>query len=164
MGERLAVLPGSFDPLTNGHASIIGRALRLFDRVIVAVTINVRKTPLFTVEERTDMIRGCFPDEPRLEIDSLQGLLAGYAKDRGAIALVRGLRGPSDFEYELQMAHMNRHLNGELETVFLTAEADGAYVSSSLVREVVSLGGDVTDLVPAHVHTMLMDRISGVLS
>ena len=164
MGERLAVLPGSFDPLTNGHASIIGRALRLFDRVIVAVTINVRKTPLFTVEERTDMIRGCFPDEPRLEIDSLQGLLAGYAKDRGAIALVRGLRGPSDFEYELQMAHMNRHLNGELETVFLTAEADGAYVSSSLVREVASLGGDVIDLVPAHVHTMLMDRISGVLS
>jgi len=164
VGERLAVLPGSFDPLTNGHASIIGRALRLFDRVIVAVTINVRKTPLFTVEERTDMIRGCFPDEPRLEIDSLQGLLAGYAKDRGAIALVRGLRGPSDFEYELQMAHMNRHLNGELETVFLTAEADGAYVSSSLVREVASLGGDVIDLVPAHVHTMLMDRISGVLS
>jgi len=164
VGERLAVLPGSFDPLTNGHASIIRRALRLFDRVIVAVTINVRKTPLFTVEERADMIRGCFPDEPRLEIDSLQGLLAGYASDRGAIALVRGLRGPSDFEYELQMAHMNRHLNGELETVFLTAEADGAYVSSSLVREVASLGGDVTDLVPPHVHTMLMERISGVRS
>ena len=164
MGERLAVLPGSFDPLTNGHASIIGRALRLFDRVIVAVTINVRKTPLFTVEERTEMIRSCFPDEPRLEIDSLQGLLAGYAEDRGAMALVRGLRGPSDFEYELQMAHMNRHLNPQLETVFLTAEAEGAYVSSSLVREVASLGGDVTDLVPAHVHTLLMERISGARS
>lgn len=159
MGERLAVLPGSFDPLTNGHASIIRRALRLFDRVIVAVTINVHKTALFSFEERTEMIRACFPDEGRLEIDSLQGLLATYAKERGAMALVRGLRGPSDFEYELQMAHMNRHLNGDLETVFLTAEADGAYVSSSLVREVASLGGDVSALVPTSVHDMLLERV-----
>ena len=161
MGERLAVLPGSFDPLTNGHAGIIERALRIFDRVIVAVTINVRKKALFTFEERTEMIRACFPNEARLEIDSLQGLLADYARERGAIALVRGLRGPSDFEYELQMAHMNRHLNADLETVFLTAEAEGAYVSSSLVREVASLGGDVSDLVPPSVHRTLLERLAG---
>lgn len=161
MGERLAVLPGSFDPLTNGHVSIIARGLKLFDRVIVAVTINVRKTPLFTVEERMAMIRTRFPDEQRLETDSFEGLLASYAKERGAIALLRGLRGPSDFEYELQMAHMNRHLSPELETVFLAAKAEGAYVSSSLVREVASLGGDVSALVPPHVYTLLTERISG---
>ncbi len=160
MGERAAVLPGSFDPLTNGHVSIIRRALRLFDHVIVTVTINLHKTSLFSVEERSEMIRKCFADEERLEIDSLDGLLAAYAKSRGAVALVRGLRGPSDFEYELQMSHMNRHLHDDLETVFLTAEAEGAYVSSSLVREVASLGGDVSELVPSHVQTMLMERIS----
>ena len=159
MSERLAVLPGSFDPLTNGHVSIINRALRLFDTVLVAVTINVRKTPLFTVEERTQMIRSAFPDEPRLEIDSLSGLLATYAQERGAVALVRGLRAPSDFEYELQMAQMNRHLAETLETVFLTAEATGSYVSSSLVREVASMGGDVSALVPANVHRMLLARL-----
>ena len=164
MSERLAVLPGSFDPLTNGHAAIIRRALRIFDRVIVAVTINVRKTSLFTFEERTEMIRGSFPDEERLEIDSLNGLLADYASERGAIALVRGLRGPSDFEYELQMAHMNRHLQKDLETVFLTAEAEGAYVSSSLVREVAALGGDVSELVPPSVHAMLIERVAGAKS
>ena len=161
MSERLAVLPGSFDPLTNGHVSIIRRALKLFDRVIVAVTINVRKKPLFSAEERSAMIRACFPNEARLTTDSLQGLLADYAKRQGAVALVRGLRGPSDFAYELQMAHMNRHLQEELETVFLIAEAEGAYVSSSLVREVASLGGDVSALVPPHVNTMLLERIAG---
>jgi pantetheine-phosphate adenylyltransferase len=161
MSERLAVVPGSFDPLTNGHVSIIRRALRLFDRVLIAVTINVRKTPLFTVEERSAMIRGCFPDEQRLDVDSLDGLLASYAQERGAVALVRGLRAPSDFEYELQMAQMNRHLSDELETVFLTAEAEGSYISSSLVREVARLGGDVSDLVPAHVHRMLEQRLAG---
>jgi len=138
--------------------SIINRALRLFDRVLVAVTINVRKKPLFTIEERTAMIRSSFPNEARLDIDSLSGLLATYAADRGAAALVRGLRGPSDFEYELQMAHMNRHLADDLETVFLTAEAKGSYVSSSLVREVASMGGDVSELVPADVHKMLLAR------
>ncbi len=161
MGERLAVLPGSFDPLTNGHVSIIRRALRLFDRVVVAVTINVRKKPLFSVADRTEMIRHCFPDEPRLEIDSLDGLLADYATQKGAVALVRGLRAPSDFEYELQMAQMNRHLARDIETVFLIAEAEGSYVSSSLVREVASLGGNVADLVPPHVHALLLDCFNG---
>jgi len=158
MSERLAVLPGSFDPLTNGHVGIIRRALSLFDRVVVAVTINVRKQPLFSVEERTEMIRGCFPDETQLEIDSLDGLLATYASARGAVALVRGLRAPSDFEYELQMAQMNRQLVSDLETVFLAAEATGSYVSSSLVREVASLGGDVSALVPGPVNEMLLAR------
>ena len=161
MADRLAVVPGSFDPLTNGHVGIIRRSLRLFDRVLVAVTVNVRKTPLFSFEERVQMIRSSFAGEERLEIDSLNGLLASYAEDRGAVALVRGLRAPSDFEYELQMAQMNRHLSKELETVFLTAEADGSYISSSLVREVARLGGDVKALVPDHVHALLMERLGG---
>ena len=159
MGERLAICPGSFDPVTHGHASIIRRALQLFDTVLVAVTINVRKRPLFTEDERREMIRACFPDEKRLQIDSLDGLLATYAERKGAVALVRGLRAPSDFEYELQMAQMNRHLNPELETVFLAAEAVGSYVSSSLVKEVATLGGDVSDLVPPHVARALAERL-----
>lgn len=160
MSERLAIFPGSFDPPTAGHVGIIRRALVLFDRVEVAVTINVRKQPLFSVEERMDMIRLCFPDEPRLGLASLEGLLARYAADRGAVAVVRGLRAPSDFEYELQMAQMNAHLAPQLETVFLAAEADGSYVSSSLVKEVASLGGDVSALIPRHVDAALRARLA----
>ncbi len=159
MAQRLAVFAGSFDPLTNGHASIIARSLRLFDHVLVAVTINVRKRPMFTAEERMQMIRDTFPDEALLSVDTLDGLLAQYAQSRGAIALIRGLRAPSDFEYELQMAQMNRHLNPDLETVFLAAEAAGAYISSSLVKEVASLGGDVSEMMPPHVHDALMARV-----
>lgn len=151
MTQRLAICPGSFDPLTNGHVAIISRGLRLFDRVLVAVTINLRKQPLFSVEERKAMIHASFPNEPRIEIDALEGLLASWARDRGACAILRGLRAPSDFEYELQMAQMNRHLTPDLDTVFLPSEAAGSYVSSSLVKEVAILGGDISDLVPTHV-------------
>lgn len=161
MAERLAVCPGSFDPLTRGHEAIIRRGLRVFDRLIVAVTINLKKTPLFTAEERMAMVRASFPDEPRIIIESLDGLLATYARARGAIAILRGLRAPSDFEYELQMAQMNRHLYPELDTVFLASEADGSYVSSSLVKEVCRLGGDVSALVPAHVNDALRARFGG---
>jgi pantetheine-phosphate adenylyltransferase len=159
--NRLAICPGTFDPLTLGHVTIIRRALHLFDRVLVAVTINIRKQPLFTVEERERMIREAFPGETRIDVDSLSGLLAEFARSRGAVAIVRGLRAPSDFEYELQMAHMNRHLNPELDTVFLPAEAAGSYVSSSLVKEVASLGGDVRAHLPPHVHAALIERLSG---
>jgi pantetheine-phosphate adenylyltransferase len=155
---RMAVCPGSFDPLTNGHAGIIERTLRLFDRVVVAVTVNVSKRPVFSVEERMAFVRTSFPDEPRLTVESLDGLLATWAAKRGAVAVVRGLRAPSDFEYELQMAQMNRHIAPEIETVFLAAEAGGSYVSSSLVKEVASLGGDVSRLVPPHVAEVLRDR------
>lgn len=161
MGGRLAVCPGTFDPITNGHVGIIRRALRLFDRVSVAVTVNDRKEPFFTREERMEMIERCFVGEARLDVVALDGLLAVAARDMGAIALIRGLRAPSDFEYELQMTHMNRHITPDLETVFLAAEADGAYVSSSLVREVAALGGDVSRLVPSHVADSLAERFGG---
>ena len=160
MVERLAICPGSFDPLTHGHAGIVRRGLRLFDKVIVAVTINVKKKPLFTVEERMAMIRQEFGGDPRVTVESLNGLLARYAKSRGAHAIVRGLRAPSDFEYELQMAQMNRHLFPDLETVFLATEAVGSYVSSSLVKEVAALGGDVRQLLPGHVYDALMARLA----
>ena len=159
MTSRLAICPGSFDPLTNGHVAIITRGLRLFDRVLVAVTINLRKQPLFSVDERKAMIRASFPDDPRVEIDSLQGLLASWARDRGATAILRGLRAPSDFEYELQMAQMNRHLTPDLDTVFLPSEAAGSFVSSSLVKEVATLGGDVSALVPEHVRAALSAKL-----
>ncbi len=158
--NRLALCAGSFDPLTNGHVAIIRRGLQLFDRIHVAVSLNIRKKPLFTAEERVAMVREAFPGEHRLEVAGFSGLLATYATSLGAIALLRGLRAPSDFEYELQMAHMNRHISPELDTVFLPAEAEGSYVSSSLVKEVASLGGDVSALVPGHVLTALSARLA----
>ncbi|PKN55556.1 MAG: pantetheine-phosphate adenylyltransferase [Deltaproteobacteria bacterium HGW-Deltaproteobacteria-14] len=161
MPERMAICPGSFDPLTNGHETIMRRGLALFDRIIVAVTINLKKTPLFTTEERMAMVRASFPDEPRIEIEALDGLLAAYARSRGAVAILRGLRAPSDFEYELQMAQMNRHLHPDLDTVFLASDADGSYVSSSIVKEVARLGGHVADMVPPHVSAALAAKFSG---
>lgn len=161
MTERLAICPGSFDPLTNGHETIMRRGLALFDRIIVAVTVNLKKTPLFTPEERMAMVRASFPDEPRIEIAQLDGLLAAYARSKGAVAILRGLRAPSDFEYELQMAQMNRHLYGDLDTVFLASDADGSYVSSSIVKEVARLGGRVDDMVPVHVTVALKGKFEG---
>lgn len=161
MAKTLGLFPGTFDPITIGHVGIVRRALRLFDRVVVAVTLNLAKRPLFSAEERMGLVRACFDGERRLEVDRLDGLLADYAQRLGATAIVRGLRAPSDFEYELRMAQMNHHLNPELETVFLAAEANGSYVSSSLVREVAILGGDVSALVPAPVYAALSAKLSG---
>jgi len=161
MSERVALCPGSFDPVTYGHVGIIKRSLRLFDRVVVAVTVNPSKTSMFSLEERMEFILASFPDEPTLQVQSLEGLLAIEARKLGAVALVRGLRASRDFEYELQMAHMNRHLTPELETVFLATEASGSYVSSSLVCEVARLGGDISELVPPHVAQALHSRLSG---
>ena len=161
MSERIALCPGSFDPVTNGHVGIIRRSLRLFDRVVVAVTVNPSKQSLFTLEERMQFIEESFPNEPRLSVQSLEGLLAIEANKLGAVALIRGLRASRDFEYELQMAHMNRHLTSQLETVFLATEASGSYVSSSLVCEVARLGGDISALVPDHVAKALTARLSG---
>ena len=161
MSERIALCPGSFDPVTNGHVGIIRRSLRLFDRVVVAVTVNPSKQSLFTLEERMQFIKESFPNEPRLSVQSLEGLLAIEANKLGAVALIRGLRASRDFEYELQMAHMNRHLTPQLETVFLATEASGSYVSSSLVCEVARLGGDISALVPPHVANALTARLSG---
>lgn len=157
---RVALYPGSFDPLTNGHLNIIRRALRLFDRLIVAVAVNDKKTPMFTTQERIDLIARAVGHEPGLEVVHFRGLLVEYARQMGAAAVVRGLRAVSDFEYEFQMAHMNHKLSPELETVFMMTGEEHFYVSSRLVKEVAQFGGDVADLVPTVVHEALMARIS----
>ncbi len=151
---RIAIYPGSFDPLTNGHLSIIHRALQMFDRVIVAVAVNPKKTPLFSEEERKAFIREACPD-PRVEVDAFHGLLVEYAKSRQVNVLLRGLRAVSDFEYEFQLANMNRKLAPGVETVFMMTGEDYFYVSSNLVREVALFGGDVEGLVPPTVFQAL---------
>jgi len=154
---RIAVYPGSFDPLTNGHVDIILRGAGLFDRIIVAVLTNAEKTPLFSVDERLMIIRETFADSPNVEADQSSGLLIDYARNKQASVIVRGLRAVSDFEYETQMALMNRHLQPAVETVFMMPAEQYTYVSSRLIKEVVALGGDVTGLVPAGVQVRLAD-------
>jgi pantetheine-phosphate adenylyltransferase len=152
---RTAIFPGSFDPITNGHVDIIRRALRLFDRIVVAVLQNAAKQPHFTPEERLAIIREVFAGEPGVEADTFDGLLVDYARRRAATAIVRGLRAVSDFEYEMQMAHMNRHLSPTVETVFLMPDETNSFLSSRLVKEVFSLGGDVAAFVPPAVERRL---------
>ena len=152
---RLAVYPGSFDPLTNGHVDIIKRGGHLFDRIVVAILVNLDKAPLFTTEERVAIAREVFQDQPNVEVDTFEGLFVDYAKQREASVIVRGLRAISDFEYELQMALMNRRLNSEIETVFMMPAEPYTYVSSRLVKEVFALGGSISGLVPPVVETQL---------
>ncbi len=144
--NRVAVYPGSFDPITKGHEDLIHRSLGFVDRMIVAVAVNVAKQPLFSFDERVALIRECVPDK-RIEVQSFDGLLVDFAKKVGATVIVRGLRAVSDFEYEFQMALMNRNLGPHIETVFLVPAFDLTYLSSSLVREVARFGGDVSALV-----------------
>jgi len=153
--SRVAVYPGSFDPLTNGHVDIIRRGRRLFDRVIVAVLVNEDKRPLFSVAERVAMAREALADDAGVEVDRFDGLLVDYVARRGAGAVVRGLRAISDFEYEYQMALMNRRLDEHVETVFMMPAEQYVYISSRLVKEVCMLGGTVTGLVPPVVEQRL---------
>ncbi len=153
-----AIYPGSFDPLTNGHLSIINRGLVIFDRLVVAIANNPNKKPLFTVEERRGLIQGAVGPNPRVEIDSFDGLLVDYARKRGTHTILRGLRAVSDFEYEFQLANMNRHLLPDFETVFMMTGEDYFYISSNLVREVALFGGDVSGLVPANVYAEISRR------
>jgi pantetheine-phosphate adenylyltransferase len=155
---RIAVYPGSFDPLTRGHEDLIRRSLTLADRLIVAVAMNVGKQPLFTVEERLEMLRAAAGDDSRVSFQSFDGLLAEFAKKVGATIIVRGLRAVSDFEYEFQMALMNRHLNPRIETVFMMPAESYSYLSSRLVKEVFQLGGRVRDLVPPIVERRLAEK------
>ncbi len=154
---RTAIYPGSFDPITNGHIDIIRRTLVCFDRVVVAVANNVRKAPLFTFEERLVHLRSAVND-PRVEIDAFEGLLVSYVKKRRAQVVVRGLRALADFEYEFQLAHMNRRLAPEVETLFMMTNEDDFFVSSSLVKEVAAFGGDVSRMVPAVVNKALREK------
>jgi pantetheine-phosphate adenylyltransferase len=153
---RIALYPGSFDPLTNGHVDIIQRGARLFDRIIVAILMNREKTPLFSTAERVDIAREVFASEPNVEVEMFEGLLVEYAQRREASVIVRGLRAVSDFEYEMQMALMNRHLSPDLETVFMMPGEAYTYLSSRLVKEVFALGGSVAGLVPPAVERRLL--------
>ena len=155
----LAVFPGSFDPLTNGHVDIITRGTRLFDRIIVAILVNAEKQPLFSMEERVEIAREVFKDMPSVEVDTFAGLLVDYVERRKAHAIVRGLRAMSDFEYEFQMALMNQRLNGRIETVFMMPAEQYTYISSRLIKEVFALGGRVHGLVPDMVEDRLRAKV-----
>jgi pantetheine-phosphate adenylyltransferase len=149
VSERIAVYPGSFDPVTLGHLDILERATAIFDRIVVGVLANPGKEPLFTADERVDLIRACVTDRPRVEVTTFQGLTVDFAASVGAIAIVRGLRVISDFESEFQMALMNRRLNPGVNTVFLMTSFSNVFISSSLIKEVCSLGGSVEEFAPA---------------
>jgi len=155
----VAIYPGSFDPITNGHLDLIARGSRVVERLIVAVLRNESKQALFSVEERLEIVREAVRPFANVEVESFDGLLVDYATSRGANLILRGLRAISDYEYELQMAQMNRHLRPELETAFLMAGEGYSYLSSHLVKEVASLGGDVSGLVPPAVETRLKARL-----
>ncbi len=157
--QSTAVCPGSFDPITRGHLDIIRRASSLFERVIVLVVINRDKTPSFTVSERAAMIRACVQELPNVEVDSYEGLLVDYARAKGACAIVKGLRAVSDFEYEFQMALTNKKLLPEAETVFLATSTENMYLSSSLVKQIASFGGDISGFVPDIVAEMVQGRL-----
>jgi pantetheine-phosphate adenylyltransferase len=155
----IAIYPGTFDPITMGHIDIVDRALDIFDKVIIGLAVNSEKTPLFTLEERTSMIQDCFPnDYSRIEVDHISGLLVEYARQKNAKAIVRGLRAVSDFDYEFQLALMNRKLEREVDTVFLMAGFRWIYISSSIIKDAARHGGDVEELVPEHVAKKLKQK------
>jgi pantetheine-phosphate adenylyltransferase len=155
----LAVFPGSFDPVTNGHLDIVERALAVFDRVRLAILVNSEKKPLFSVEERLAILREAFRRSPRVEIDTFSGLLVDYARRVGASVIIRGIRAISDFDYEFQMALMNRRLDPRIETVFMMPAESYSYLSSRLVKEVFELGGSVSGLVPSIVERRLGEKL-----
>jgi pantetheine-phosphate adenylyltransferase len=157
--STLAVYPGSFDPLTNGHVDIITRGARLFDRIVVAILLNAEKAPLFSTSERVEIARTVFKPLPNVEVDTFDGLLVDYMQRRKAQVIVRGLRAVSDFEFEFQMALMNRRLNGKIETVFMMPAEKYTYISSRLIKEVFALGGRVHGLVPDVVEERLRAKV-----
>ena len=158
MNEKIAVYPGSFDPITNGHVNLIERALELFDKLVVAVAHNPNKSALFSVEERLEMIRVALKNDPRVAVASFEGLLVDFVEQQGARVIVRGLRALSDFEYEFQMTLMNRKLNRKVDTIFLMTGYKWFYTSSRIIKEAASLGGSVRGLVPEIVHQRLKEK------
>ncbi len=157
--ETVALYPGSFDPLTNGHFGIVERGLKAFDKVVIGVATNSRKEPMFTVQERIDMIRKVFESEPRVRVCSFEGLTVNYAESIEATVILRGLRAVADFEYEFQMANMNRKLNSSVETLFLMTEAPYFFVSSQNVKEVARFGGDISGVVPPYIEKMVKEKL-----
>lgn len=160
-GEVIAIYPGSFDPFTNGHLDLIERSTHLFDKLIVAILRNEEKRPLFTLEERQEMLRQVLRGYPNVEVDSFDGLLVDFAARRRASVILRGIRAISDYEYELQMALMNRRLRPQIETVFLMAGEAYSFISSRLVKEVAALGGNISGLVPPLVEERLRRKFQG---
>lgn len=161
MNENVtAICPGSFDPVTFGHLDIITRASKMFKKVIVVVASNSSKKNSFTPEERVEMIKKCIPDLPNVEVDHYDGLLAEYAKQKNATAIIKGLRAMSDFEYEFQMALTNKELNPQVETLFLTTAAQNMYLSSSMVKQIAAMGGDISHFVPEVIKQDIIDRIN----
>lgn len=156
---KIAICPGSFDPVTLGHLDIISRASGLFDKVIVAVLCNMDKNPSFTVDERIDFLRQVTAPYDNVEIDSFSGLLVDYAREKGAVAVVKGLRAVSDFEYEFQMSMINKKLYPQVETVYLNTSQDYMYLSSSVVKQIASFGGDISMFVPEIIHDKIVDRL-----
>ncbi len=158
---RTVVYPGSFDPLTNGHLDVIQRAARLFDRVIVAVARNEDKHPLFTQAERLELVSKAISHLPNVESDAFDGLLVNYVERRGGQAIIRGLRAVSDFEFEFQLALMNRKLKEQIETIFMMPKDTYTFLSSRIVKEIARLGGDVSSFVPPHVQSALVQKLAG---
>ena len=156
----IAVYPGTFDPITMGHVDIIERGLDLFSKVIVAVAVNASKLPLFTLDERMQMIEDTIKDYSRVEVRSVSGLLVDFAQEQNAKAIIRGIRAVSDFDYEFQLALMNRKLNREVDSVFLMPSFRWIFISSSIIKDAVRNGGDVSDMVPFNVNEMLMEKFS----
>ncbi len=159
MNNKCVICPGSYDPITLGHIDIIERAASLFDKVIVVVMINYKKHYSFSVEERVDMIKKCVSHLKNVEVDFYDGLLSDYAKDKNAYAIVKGLRAMSDFEYEFQMALANKKMNESVETLFLTTSSDFMYLSSSMVKQIASMGGDISAFVPKAIHNDIIERL-----
>lgn len=161
MNKKIAIYPGSFDPITLGHLDIINRAAKLFDKVIVVVMVNPAKKCSFSPEERVNLIKECASSLKNIEVEFSDGLLADYAKEKNAQVIIKGLRALSDFEYEFQMALTNSKLNPEVETLFLTTRAENMYLSSSMVRQIASMGGDISGFVPDIIHKKIINRLKG---
>lgn len=156
---RIAICPGSFDPVTNGHLNIIERSVGLFDKLIILVVVNPNKHPMFSVAERVDFLRCVTAHLPQVEVDSYEGLLAEYARGVGACTLIKGLRAVSDFEFEFQQALTNKKLNPELETIFMITDANYMYLSSSIAKQVAQFGGDITEFIPEVIREDILARI-----
>ena len=158
MTEKIAIYPGTFDPITNGHLSILTRALKIFDKLIIAILNNPQKAPLFSLDERICLIKQVLKDKPNVEIDSFDGLLVDYVVQKGSNVIIRGLRALSDFEYEFQMALMNRKLNRDVQSIFLMTDYKWFYTSSTIIKEAASLGGDIGGLVPPIICDKLKEK------